>query len=78
MLSLLGVPELIATDQAGYLSIAARLVGDESWRKELAARIGAAQSRLFDVSEAIERLQSLLASDDVTAPKAPGSPTSGS
>jgi predicted O-linked N-acetylglucosamine transferase (SPINDLY family) len=78
MLSLLGVPELIATDHAGYLSIAARLAGDEGWRRELAARIGAAQSRLFDVSDAIERLQSLLASDDVTAPQASGSPTSGS
>jgi CRISPR-associated protein Csy1 len=78
MLSLLGVPELIATDHAGYLSIAARLAGDEGWRRELAARIGAAQSRLFDVSDAIERLQSLLASDDVTAPQASGRPTSGS
>jgi CRISPR-associated protein Csy1 len=65
MLSLLGVPELIAADHAGYLSIAARLAGDESWRRELAARIGAAQSRLFDVSDAIERLQLLLQADDI-------------
>ena len=65
MLSLLGVPELIAGDHAGYLSIAARLAGDESWRRELAARIGAAQSRLFDVSDAIERLQLLLQADDI-------------
>jgi hypothetical protein len=33
MLSLLGVPELIAADHAGYLAIAARLAGDESWRR---------------------------------------------
>jgi CRISPR-associated protein Csy1 len=65
MLSLLGVPELIAADHAGYLSIAARLAGDESWRRELATRIGAAQSRLFDVSDAIERLQLLLQADDI-------------
>jgi CRISPR-associated protein Csy1 len=65
MLSLLGVPELIAADHAGYLAIAARLAGDESWRQELAARIGAAQSRLFDVSDAIERLQLLLQADDI-------------
>jgi CRISPR-associated protein Csy1 len=65
MLSLLGVPELIAADHAGYLAIAARLAGDESWRQELAARIGAAQSRLFDESDAIERLQLLLQADDI-------------
>jgi protein O-GlcNAc transferase len=65
MLSLLGVPELIAADHAGYLSIAARLAGDEDWRRQLAARIGAAQSRLFDVPDAIERLQLLLQADDI-------------
>jgi protein O-GlcNAc transferase len=65
MLSLLGVPELIAEDHAGYLAIAARLAGDHPWRRELAARIGAAQSRLFDVSDAIERLQLLLQADDI-------------
>jgi CRISPR-associated protein Csy1 len=65
MLSLLGVPELIATDHAGYLSIAARLADDEDWRRELAARIGAAQSRLFDVPDAIQRLQLLLQADDI-------------
>jgi len=65
MLSLLGVPELIAADHAGYLSIAARLAGDEGWRRELAERIGAAQSRLFDVSDAIDRLQQLLQADDI-------------
>jgi hypothetical protein len=47
------------------LSIAARLVGDEGWRRELAARIGSAQSLLFDVSDAIERLQLLLQADDI-------------
>ena len=67
MLSLLGVPELIAADRADYLAIAARLAGDETWRRELATRIGAAQSRLFDVSDAIERLQLLLQADDIRA-----------
>jgi protein O-GlcNAc transferase len=67
MLSLLGVPELIAADRADYLAIAARLAGDETWRRELAARIGAAQSRLFDVSDAIGRLQLLLQADDIRA-----------
>ncbi|HXU54967.1 MAG TPA: hypothetical protein VN744_05995, partial [Casimicrobiaceae bacterium] len=57
--------ELIAAADADYLSIAARLAGDEGWRRELSARIGAAQSRLFDVSDAIDRLQQLLQADDI-------------
>jgi predicted O-linked N-acetylglucosamine transferase (SPINDLY family) len=65
MLDLLGVPELIAADRSAYLGLAARLAGDEVWRRELAARIGAAQSRLFDVSDAIDRLQLLLQADDI-------------
>ena len=65
MLSLLGVPDLIAADRAGYLAIAARLVDDEGWRRELATRIGVAQSRLFDVPEAIDWLQQLLQADDI-------------
>lgn len=67
MLSLLGVPELIAADRSDYLAIVARLAGDGGWRRELAARIAAAQSRLFDVPEAIERLQQLLQADDIRA-----------
>ncbi len=67
MLSLLGVPELIAADDADYQAIIRRIVGDEAWRRELGARIVAAQSRLFDVSDAIERLQLLLQADDIRA-----------
>ena len=67
MLSLLGVPELIAADHAGYLAITARLCADETWRRELRARIDAAQARLFDVSDAIDRLQLLLQADDIRA-----------
>jgi CRISPR-associated protein Csy1 len=67
MLSLLGTPELIAADRDDYLAIAARLCGDQTWRHELAARIGGAQSSLFDVPDAIERLQELLQADDIRA-----------
>ncbi|MGH8714593.1 MAG: tetratricopeptide repeat protein, partial [Casimicrobiaceae bacterium] len=67
MLSLLGVPELIAGDRADYLAIAARLAEDGAWRRELAGRIGAAQPSLFDVPDAIDCLQALLQADDVRA-----------
>ena len=42
MLGLLGLPELVAHDRADYLAIAARLVRDAGWRRELTARIPAA------------------------------------
>lgn len=60
MLGLLGAHELIARDRADYLAIAARLVADAAWRRELAATIRAAQDQLFDVSTAIDALQQLL------------------
>jgi predicted O-linked N-acetylglucosamine transferase (SPINDLY family) len=67
MLSLLGVPELIAASDTEYLAIAARLCQDEAWRRQLAMRIDAAQAKLFDVTEPIERLQLLLQADDIRA-----------
>jgi len=60
MLALLGVPELIARDRVDYLAIAARLIADPAWRRQLAATIRAAQDRLFGVPDAIEPLQNLL------------------
>jgi predicted O-linked N-acetylglucosamine transferase (SPINDLY family) len=67
MLALLGVPELVAADRASYLAITARLAGDPAWRHGLATRILAARSQLFNVSDAIDRLQQLLQSDDICA-----------
>jgi protein O-GlcNAc transferase len=67
MLSLLGLSELIARDRADYLAIAARLCGDAAWRRACAARIRAGQSLLFDVSDAIESLQTLLQAGDLPA-----------
>ncbi|HEY2864975.1 MAG TPA: tetratricopeptide repeat protein [Casimicrobiaceae bacterium] len=67
MLALLGVPELVAGDRAAYLAITARLTGDEAWRRGLATRILAARPQLFNVSDAIDRLQQLLQSDDILA-----------
>ena len=60
MLNLLGVPELIARDRAGYSAIAARLIADAAWRRELSARIRSAQGRLFDVRDAIASFETLL------------------
>jgi len=60
MLRLLGVPELIARNRADYLALAARLVADPSWRRELSQRIRAGEGCLFDVPDAIAPLQTLL------------------
>ncbi len=60
MLTQLGVPELIARDEDEYVRIATQLVEQPVWRAELAARIAATQARLFDVPDAIDRLQAIL------------------
>ena len=60
MLSLLDVPELIARDEGDYVRIAGRLVAEPAWQRELARRITATQGRLFDVPDAIDRLQEFL------------------
>jgi protein O-GlcNAc transferase len=62
MLGLLGVTELIARDRADYLAIAARLIADAAWRRQLATAIRATQDRLFDVTSGIDALQNLLQS----------------
>jgi predicted O-linked N-acetylglucosamine transferase (SPINDLY family) len=67
MLSLLGVPELIARDRADYIALASRLIAEPAWRRSLADRIRAAQGRLFDVGDANARLQQLLQADDIRA-----------
>lgn len=67
MLALLGVPELIARDQADYLAIALRLAMDPLWRNELSLRIRAGHDRLFDVSAPVERLHQLLQADDIAS-----------
>ena len=67
MLSLLGIPELIARDRADYVVLASRLITEPAWRRSLAERIRAAQDRLFDVGDANARLQQLLQADDIRA-----------
>jgi CRISPR-associated protein Csy1 len=60
MVELVGVPELVARDRDDYLAIAARLIADGAWRREVAARIRAGRANLFNVPNAIEELQTLL------------------
>jgi protein O-GlcNAc transferase len=60
MLTQLGVAELIARDEDDYVRIATQLIEQPVWRAGLAARIAATQARLFDVPDAIDRLQEFL------------------
>jgi predicted O-linked N-acetylglucosamine transferase (SPINDLY family) len=60
MLSVIDLPELIARDEADYVRIAARLATEPAWRAALAGRITAGQAKLFDVPDAIDRLQNFL------------------
>ena len=48
MLSLLGLPELIASDIDDYVRIATRLCGDPTWRAELGSLIRERSGVLFD------------------------------
>lgn len=48
MLRQMGMDELIATDPADYVRIAARLGGDGAYRQEMRRRIAAARGRLYD------------------------------
>jgi CRISPR-associated protein Csy1 len=61
MLSLLGVPELIAANADEYVAIAQRLIEQPAWRQQLAARIQGAQDKIFGAGDAIDRLHEVLA-----------------
>jgi len=65
MLTLLGVPELIARDRADYRAIVSRLAAEPEWRRALGERIRSAHDRLFDGTEATARLAQLLQADDI-------------
>lgn len=60
MLSRLGVPELIANDEAAYVKLALRLGSDRAWRDELSARIVAGGDRLFDDAAPVAALEAFL------------------
>jgi CRISPR-associated protein Csy1 len=54
MLAQVGVPELVARDEADYVAIAARLASDREWRDEVSLRIDRGADRLFDDPAPIE------------------------
>jgi CRISPR-associated protein Csy1 len=57
MLRLLGIPELVATDQDDYVRIATRLAGDPDWRREISTRIVSGHEQLFDDMKPVAALQ---------------------
>ncbi|HUH91969.1 MAG TPA: tetratricopeptide repeat protein [Casimicrobiaceae bacterium] len=59
MLAILGVPELIARDDAEYRGLVTRLMRDADWRNALRKRIRDSHCRLFDTSDALKPLQNL-------------------
>ncbi len=62
MLRLMGVDELVAADADDYVRIVARLVRDPVFRTDCAARIRAAQSRIFDDPAPVAALAAFLRS----------------
>ena len=60
ILTLAGVPELIARDGDDYVRIAARLGREPGWRAAVSARLRAGQGAVFGRREAVEALQRFL------------------
>lgn len=60
MLGIADAHELIAQDQADYVAIATRLIRDRAWQSELAARLRAGRSHIFNRPEPIEAFAQLL------------------
>lgn len=60
MLNLMGLDELIVSDQDGYVRLAVELARDAARRQDLAAQIRAAHHRIFDDQAPIDALAALL------------------
>jgi predicted O-linked N-acetylglucosamine transferase (SPINDLY family) len=60
MLRMVGVPELVAGDERGYVEAALRIARDRALRSVLSERIKAGLPRLFDCSEPLEALAGAL------------------
>lgn len=62
MLTLMGLPELIAKDTEEYVAIALRLGGDPVWRQEIRLRISQNIGKVFENGEPIKELECFLLS----------------
>ena len=60
MLAQVGVPELVARDEADYVAIAARLASDRDWRDGISLRIDRGADRLFDDPAPVEAFAAAL------------------
>jgi predicted O-linked N-acetylglucosamine transferase (SPINDLY family) len=60
MLGILGLEELVATDEADYVRLAVRLATDRPWRAQVAGRMAGSSGRLFDQPGPIEALAAFL------------------
>ena len=63
MLRLAGAPELVARDRDDYLRIAARIVEDGAWRRDVAGTIREGRGALFDTSAPTRAFAQFLADD---------------
>jgi predicted O-linked N-acetylglucosamine transferase (SPINDLY family) len=57
MLTVAGVPELIAADARDYVALALRVVGDAAFRESVVERLRAGSAALFDDRSAIDAMQ---------------------
>lgn len=62
MLTLMGLPELIAKDVEDYVAIALRLGGDPVWRQEIRQRISQNIGKIFENQEPVKELERFLLS----------------
>ena len=60
MLRIVGVPELVAADRAGYVGLATRLARDPQWRDVLRRRMRDGRGLLFDTRAPVEAFAQLL------------------
>ena len=60
MLRLVGVPELIAANEADYVELASRLVREGEWRADVASRIARGRARLFDDAGPVRQFSEVL------------------
>jgi len=60
ILTMIGMPELIAKDAMDYVEIAARLGNDKSYRDQVVAKVEKSKRRAFDDPEAIAGLEAFL------------------